>query len=292
VRKASVPEDKNKNDGPLPDERLRTDENGAAHASANGSSPERSEAPLEPPPRETRIDPAAPEPAPAKEESGTGSEASGSGEDSKASAREEARARKAREKEEKKAAAAAAKEAQKEAKEAKSKEKRDKDKDAAAQGREGEAPRQGRLARLRFSKKKDMPGGLWLKCESCAEVIFRKELEEKDRVCPSCGFHFTVPGRERVRMVLDEGTWSERFEELESSTGSSSPTPGPTARSSSAPVRARSRRRPCSVARARSSVARSCSPSSTSASSAARWARSWARRSRWLATWRARRGLP
>ena len=218
VRKVSVPEDKNKNDGPLPDERLRTDENGAAHASANGSSPERSEAPLEPPPRETRIDPPVPEPAPAKEESGKSPEASGSGEDSRASAREEARARKAREKEEKKAAAAAAREAQKEAKEAKSKEKREKDKekDAAAQGEEGEAPRQGRLARLRFSKKKDMPGGLWLKCESCAEVIFRKELEEKDRVCPSCGFHFTVPGRERVRMVLDEGSWNEHYEELES----------------------------------------------------------------------------
>ena len=57
--------------------------------------------------------------------------------------------------------------------------------------------KRGRLSRLRFSKKKDMPGGLWLKCESCSEVIFRKELEEKGRVCPSCGFHFTVPGRER-----------------------------------------------------------------------------------------------
>ncbi|MAB80869.1 MAG: acetyl-CoA carboxylase carboxyl transferase subunit beta [Planctomycetes bacterium] len=61
-----------------------------------------------------------------------------------------------------------------------------------------------------------MPGGLWLKCESCAGVIFRKELEEKNRVCPACGFHFTVPGRERIQMILDEGTWDERFAELES----------------------------------------------------------------------------
>ncbi len=75
--------------------------------------------------------------------------------------------------------------------------------------------KQGRLSRLRFSKKKDMPGGLWLKCESCSEVIFRKELEEKGRVCPSCGFHFTVPGRERIAMVLDEGTWREQFAEIE-----------------------------------------------------------------------------
>ncbi len=77
-----------------------------------------------------------------------------------------------------------------------------------------ELPKQGRLARLRFSKKKDMPGGLWLKCESCGEVVFRKELEELGRVCPACSFHFTVPGRERISMVLDPDTWDERYGDL------------------------------------------------------------------------------
>jgi acetyl-CoA carboxylase carboxyl transferase subunit beta len=66
----------------------------------------------------------------------------------------------------------------------------------------------------RLWKKKDMPGGLWLKCESCGQMIYRKELEEKGRVCPACDFHFTLPGRERVRMVLDEGSFEERFAEL------------------------------------------------------------------------------
>lgn len=80
---------------------------------------------------------------------------------------------------------------------------------------EDEPRKEGRLSRLRFSKKKDMPGGLWLKCESCSDVIFRKELEEKGRVCPSCGFHFTVPGKERVAMLLDEGTWHEEFSDFE-----------------------------------------------------------------------------
>jgi acetyl-CoA carboxylase carboxyl transferase subunit beta len=78
-----------------------------------------------------------------------------------------------------------------------------------------EPRREGKLSRLRFSKKKDMPGGLWLKCESCGDVIFRKELEEKDRVCPACGFHFTVPGRERIRMTIDTGTWKEEFADIE-----------------------------------------------------------------------------
>jgi acetyl-CoA carboxylase carboxyl transferase subunit beta len=69
-----------------------------------------------------------------------------------------------------------------------------------------------RFSRLR--KKKEMPGGLWLKCESCGAMIYRKELEEKGRVCPSCEFHFTLPGRERIAMTLDEGTWTERFAEI------------------------------------------------------------------------------
>ena len=127
-----------------------------------------------------------------------------------------AKADKARAREEKKAKAEEAKEKrarEKAEKAAREKEKKEKEKKDTPE----EAPRrEGRLARLRFSKKKDMPGGLWLKCETCAEVIFRKELEEKDRVCPSCGFHFTVPGRERIRMVLDEGTWNEAFAEIES----------------------------------------------------------------------------
>lgn len=73
----------------------------------------------------------------------------------------------------------------------------------------------GRLSRLRF-KKKDMPGGLWLKCPSCEATIFRKELEGKAHVCPSCDFHFTVPGRERIAMVLDPDTWEEHYAELTS----------------------------------------------------------------------------
>jgi len=72
----------------------------------------------------------------------------------------------------------------------------------------------GRLSGLRF-KKKDIPGGLWLKCPSCDTTIYRKELEAKDHTCPSCSFHFTVPGRDRVAMTLDPGTWNEMFADLE-----------------------------------------------------------------------------
>jgi len=80
--------------------------------------------------------------------------------------------------------------------------------DPEAEG--GEETRRSR----RLWKKKEVPGGLWLKCESCGETIYRKELEEKGMVCPACGFHFTMPGGDRVKSVLDEGSWEEFFCDL------------------------------------------------------------------------------
>ena len=77
-----------------------------------------------------------------------------------------------------------------------------------------EAPLQTeKRSRLRW-KKKEMPGGLWLKCESCGQMIYRKELEEKGMVCPACDFHFTLPGRARVTMVLDPGSFEEKYADL------------------------------------------------------------------------------
>ncbi len=78
----------------------------------------------------------------------------------------------------------------------------------------GEPEAQGERRR-RLWKKKEMPGGLWLKCESCSQMIYRKELEEKGHVCPACDFHFTLPGPDRVRMVLDQGSFQERYAGLE-----------------------------------------------------------------------------
>src|SRR5437867_10255906 len=77
----------------------------------------------------------------------------------------------------------------------------------------GPPPKEEKRSRLRW-KKKEMPEGLWLKCESCGQMIYRKELEEKGLVCPACDFHFTLPGRDRIARVLDPGTWEERFAEL------------------------------------------------------------------------------
>lgn len=59
------------------------------------------------------------------------------------------------------------------------------------------------------SKKKEIPGGLWLKCPSCSEMIYKKDLDAKMKVCPKCDYHHTLTGLERVKYTLDEGTAEE-----------------------------------------------------------------------------------
>src|SRR5713101_2696075 len=50
--------------------------------------------------------------------------------------------------------------------------------------------------------------GLWVKCESCRNIVFRKDLEANLFVCPKCQFHFRVGAKQRLEMLLD-GRWTE-----------------------------------------------------------------------------------
>ncbi|MFN3321918.1 MAG: acetyl-CoA carboxylase, carboxyltransferase subunit beta [Bryobacteraceae bacterium] len=50
--------------------------------------------------------------------------------------------------------------------------------------------------------------GLWLKCDSCRRVIWRKALAENMHVCTACGFHFKIDAAERLRQLFD-GNWEE-----------------------------------------------------------------------------------
>lgn len=57
--------------------------------------------------------------------------------------------------------------------------------------------------------KKETPDGLWIKCESCNEIIFRRELERLLLVCPRCRFHFPMSSSQYISLLIDEGTWEE-----------------------------------------------------------------------------------
>jgi acetyl-CoA carboxylase carboxyl transferase subunit beta len=50
--------------------------------------------------------------------------------------------------------------------------------------------------------------GLWVKCECCRTIVFRKDLEANFLVCPKCGFHFKMNAKQRLEMLLD-GRWTE-----------------------------------------------------------------------------------
>jgi acetyl-CoA carboxylase carboxyl transferase subunit beta len=66
------------------------------------------------------------------------------------------------------------------------------------------------------SKKVQMPEGLWTKCKNCEEIIYSKEIERNLNVCPKCDYHFRISARERINLVIDEGTFVETDPEMSS----------------------------------------------------------------------------
>ncbi len=66
------------------------------------------------------------------------------------------------------------------------------------------------------SKKVQMPEGVWTKCKNCNEIIYTKEIERNLNVCPKCDYHFRISARERIALVLDEGSFVEMDAKMES----------------------------------------------------------------------------
>ncbi|MCX5708132.1 MAG: acetyl-CoA carboxylase, carboxyltransferase subunit beta [Candidatus Omnitrophica bacterium] len=58
-------------------------------------------------------------------------------------------------------------------------------------------------------KKKEIPEGLWTKCEGCGEVLFNKNLDENLFVCPKCDYHFSLVASARIALLVDKGTFAE-----------------------------------------------------------------------------------
>lgn len=56
---------------------------------------------------------------------------------------------------------------------------------------------------------KEVPDNLWLKCPSCDQMLFRKDVEKSNMVCSRCGHHMRLPVRKRLEMLFDGGVWTE-----------------------------------------------------------------------------------
>ena len=56
-------------------------------------------------------------------------------------------------------------------------------------------------------EKKVRTEGLWVKCESCRQIIWKKDLEDNMNVCPKCEKHFRIDARTRLAQLLDDNQY-------------------------------------------------------------------------------------
>jgi len=59
--------------------------------------------------------------------------------------------------------------------------------------------------------------GMWLKCNHCREIVYRKEVDRNNKVCPKCEYHFPISVSERIALLTDLGTFKEWDAEVEPS---------------------------------------------------------------------------
>ncbi len=59
------------------------------------------------------------------------------------------------------------------------------------------------------SKRVNVPEGLWVKCNSCKEIIYRQEVDKNLKICPKCNYHFRISANERITLLADEGSFVE-----------------------------------------------------------------------------------
>jgi len=55
---------------------------------------------------------------------------------------------------------------------------------------------------------------IWVKCPSCKEIAFRKEVERNLNVCGKCGHHFRLTLSQRLAITADRGSWREMFADV------------------------------------------------------------------------------
>lgn len=65
-----------------------------------------------------------------------------------------------------------------------------------------------------FRRKKNIPDGLWKRCDGCKSVVYKKQVEEKYNVCPECNYHFRISTHERINIILDKGSFEEYWNDM------------------------------------------------------------------------------
>ncbi len=66
------------------------------------------------------------------------------------------------------------------------------------------------------SEKKDIKEGLWVKCPSCRQILYKAELMQSNNVCYKCGYHFRIPAASYIDLLLDTDGRKQRFQGIKS----------------------------------------------------------------------------
>jgi acetyl-CoA carboxylase carboxyl transferase subunit beta len=66
------------------------------------------------------------------------------------------------------------------------------------------------------TKKKELPDGLWTKCDHCSEIVHKTELEQAAWTCPKCGHHFRIGSKEYIAVLLDPDSFKESDKRMRS----------------------------------------------------------------------------
>lgn len=66
----------------------------------------------------------------------------------------------------------------------------------------------------RLEQKASIPDGAWMKCDHCKQTLYREDIEKNDHICPKCQKHYRMDAPTRLRLMIDEGTFTEFDEEL------------------------------------------------------------------------------
>lgn len=61
----------------------------------------------------------------------------------------------------------------------------------------------------------NVPEGLWMKCGNCGDAVYTEDVEKNNHVCPKCGYNFRIGAPQRIEMVVDENSFIEWDNELE-----------------------------------------------------------------------------
>ena len=64
-------------------------------------------------------------------------------------------------------------------------------------------------------RKITIPEGLWVKCDNCKEIIYKKEVARNANVCPKCNYHFRISARERLDALYDDARYREFDSDIE-----------------------------------------------------------------------------